>query len=458
MSALQSTGFLIFWLISAFASAEVANYVLSHDQAAVVLPRGHLHEQLLAALKSIPWQEQELAKEKSLLLTSGQSRTASGGRVLNRVHFFARGHFDIWLMKQEGAGRGLHFHHWNRIAIAVDKSATPAKAYFFEFGREIAGEKGLPTFKAFTAACITCHANGPRLIRPEGNETGAPFTQDQKGLLKNWNQKIQNYRYVQNFRPTWEGRSILDSAASNSREILHLKACEECHSVNSGVRGPLERQHNDSIMYLTTHHEMPLGDHGLSPKAMTCLKAWLDQDAQILKSADCASDGNVATVGFIPWVFDPVHSEARAEATTRLGKIEITDFQLMGTGQCSPAQDCHAHLEIDLKNLKSGIKLRDEHLRELLGSPNISNAEIQFDGQIPFDQTREMPSLLTFHGHQKKVPLVMNCKSELLGPRCSTHFDVDLLEWGIEPPTFLGITVHPRVKVKGTFAFRRRSE
>ena len=130
----------------------------------------------------------------------------------------------------------------------------------------------------------------------------------------------------------------------------------------------------------------------------------------------------------------------------------------MGTGQCSPAQDCHAHFEIDLKNLKSGIALRDEHLRKLLGSPTISNAELQVDGQIKFNQSQEILALLTFQGHQKGIPLTMNCKSEVLGPSCSVHFDLDLLDWGIEPPSFLGVAVHPHVKVEGTFAFRRRSE
>lgn len=256
------------------------DYVLDTWQSLSLFEESSRRE-LLKALKAVPWQERKLAAQPSLLMTSGQSLDPDGKRVLNRIQLFERKRFDIWVMKQAVSGHGFDYRKWNRVVIAVDKQARPFKAYYFQFGQQTLGERGLPSFKAPTAACLTCHSSGPRLIRPELGADRAKWTPEfskrQQTLLEKWNWKIQGYREVADHEATWEGQSLVRWNQPGDQEILRHPSCIECHSAGSGVRAPLRRENADSIRYLVKQGEMPLEGHMLSKQEAAELERWIDQ-------------------------------------------------------------------------------------------------------------------------------------------------------------------------------------
>ena len=169
----------------------------------------------------------------------------------------------------------------------MDKTKAGKTAYYFEFDPKAVPTGQLPGLAMFRASCANCHVSGPRVIRPKARESSAfPLKETKAGLMTVWNQKIANYRVVEDYLSDHEA-TMFPSHSSQS-EILELEECAECHNKsNHSVRGPLRRKHGDSILYLVKHLEMPMIDEGESKKRHTkntlesqkrysCLKQWID--------------------------------------------------------------------------------------------------------------------------------------------------------------------------------------
>jgi hypothetical protein len=197
-------------------------------------------------------QEASASDAPSLLITSGESYSGKGDNVLNRIRFYQKDGFDIWLMDQNIAGLGFDFSKWSHIAIVVEKGLRRDTAYYFEY--QILGGHILPI--PFEAACYRCHSSGPRVIRPQKSAWTQDLTPEQQRQLKSWNKTIADYGAVETHWPKYDPDSDESPIKLNDPhqdEPLTMLKCTGCHNSSTGQRAPLLRQHKDSILYLINH-------------------------------------------------------------------------------------------------------------------------------------------------------------------------------------------------------------
>lgn len=144
--------------------------------------------------------------------------------------------------------------------------------------------------------------------------------------------------------------------------------------------------------------------------------------------------------------------EQAAEATVRgpaglsiTAKSSVVDLQ--DTGDT-------VTFTIPIDSFKTGISLRDEHMRKAVESEKFSDVKLVLKGS---DLTRpkiddvnyiDVEGNLTFHGVTKPVQVhyesVADCESHI---GAKVKFSIDLREFGIVPPSYLGLTVKPKVDV-----------
>lgn len=102
----------------------------------------------------------------------------------------------------------------------------------------------------------------------------------------------------------------------------------------------------------------------------------------------------------------------------------------------------------NLKTLKTGIELRDEHLKnKYLEVEKYPQAILNVDGlKLPQNLNDEFKfqGVLSLHGVEKTVEGKARIKS---GKELSADFQLKLSEFGIETPSFQGITVAENVQV-----------
>jgi hypothetical protein len=251
------------------------------------------------------------------------------------------------------------------------------------------------------------------VIRPKPKEsTTFPLKETTNGLLTLWNQKIANYRVVEDYLSDHEA-TMFPSHSSQS-ETLDLKECAECHNKSSqAVRGPIRRKHGESILYLVKNLEMPMVDkHNLGKrhsqilsenrKRHSCLKAWIEssefsnrskkasfqlESSSHLKLQKCMaqfSKGH-AKIEREKKIKDRhaskgiTHEEKSSASVTQ---IQVSDFKVavkteltLGPGfeitgiklsslrfECGKSSSCIASGKLSLNQLATGIHLRDQHL------------------------------------------------------------------------------------------------
>lgn len=113
---------------------------------------------------------------------------------------------------------------------------------------------------------------------------------------------------------------------------------------------------------------------------------------------------------------------------------------------------------VPLRNLSTGISLRDRHMKEkYLETDKYPTAELKVargELKVPAPGGSEEGSangLLNLHGTEKKVPVKYRASesSGLYTVVASLH--VNMGEFGIATPSFMGATVRPDVDVKASF-------
>jgi polyisoprenoid-binding protein YceI len=113
---------------------------------------------------------------------------------------------------------------------------------------------------------------------------------------------------------------------------------------------------------------------------------------------------------------------------------------------------------VPLKNLSTGISLRDKHMKEkYLETEKYPDAELRVrraDLKVPTPGGREETSakaLLKLHGREK--PVVFNYRASESGGVYSVDgsLRLNIAEFGIITPTFMGVTVRPDVEVRASF-------
>jgi polyisoprenoid-binding protein YceI len=164
-------------------------------------------------------------------------------------------------------------------------------------------------------------------------------------------------------------------------------------------------------------------------------------------SASLAAAGSAA--------FGPV-TEARVsfEASGPAGmKIEGTTGDLKVSGD-----DASVVLTVPLANVVTGIALRDKHMKErYLETGTYPDATLSIArGELKLPSTAagieaDVPAVLTLHGQSKRIVVHYDTKAD--GGSYTTHgrFHVNMNDFGIRSPSYLGVTVKPEVDVNATF-------
>lgn len=199
---------------------------------------------------------------RAVLFQSLESKTKTGGPVFNEIRWIPGLEKDIWMMRQSHEGLGLPKNEWDRLAIIVDKTATPPSALFLQLPPgELSWSENLKE-KAIKnrVSCFMCHANGPRAIRPE--ETKFPLGAMDKVQLYILNRWIKNYgRIVED--PLHNLKDPLLEVpvrfrGSFENETLKMEICTSCHKEGKDKeRGFLTRQNALSISFMINQGFMP---------------------------------------------------------------------------------------------------------------------------------------------------------------------------------------------------------
>jgi polyisoprenoid-binding protein YceI len=114
-------------------------------------------------------------------------------------------------------------------------------------------------------------------------------------------------------------------------------------------------------------------------------------------------------------------------------------------------------ITIPLANLTTGIALRDRHMKEYLEIPKYPATTLAIARsalKIPTSGERveaDAPGTLTLHGQTKPVSVHYDTKWD--GSAFATHGKVHLVmtDFGINVPSYLGVTVKPDVDVNANF-------
>jgi polyisoprenoid-binding protein YceI len=121
-------------------------------------------------------------------------------------------------------------------------------------------------------------------------------------------------------------------------------------------------------------------------------------------------------------------------------------------------QDGNVSLEVPLGKLATGIELRDRHMKEkYLEVPKYPSTTLVVPrgalklppagGSIEVDA----PGTLTLHGKTRPVTVHYDAKADATGFAAHGKFRVNMGEYGITVPTYLGVTVKPEVDVSASF-------
>ena len=156
------------------------------------------------------------------------------------------------------------------------------------------------------------------------------------------------------------------------------------------------------------------------------------------------------------------HASLSAPSDARIGfqatgpagmKIEGTTTELTVV-----ESDANVTLEVPLAGLKTGIDLRDQHMREkYLEVPRYPSASLVVArGALALPpagaQTEaDAPATLKLHGQVRPVTVHYQTKADGAGLAVHGSFRIKMTDFGISVPSYLGVTVKPDVDVNASF-------
>jgi len=173
------------------------------------------------------------------------------------IGFYPDRDLDLWLLRQYPKGiksaelknrlNAQAFPLEKRYVIAVDKTELVYRAYFYmadikyDPAKAPAYIDGNKFIDAGVTGCFSCHASGPRKLRPATSENISDLDM---GLINGFNQRILGYGPIVTIWPP--GQDKLDAHLS---EVVTNPACISCHDKDS-IRAPIFRYHQKSISTL----------------------------------------------------------------------------------------------------------------------------------------------------------------------------------------------------------------
>jgi polyisoprenoid-binding protein YceI len=113
-----------------------------------------------------------------------------------------------------------------------------------------------------------------------------------------------------------------------------------------------------------------------------------------------------------------------------------------------------------LTDLKTGIGLRDKHLRGYLNTNKHSEARLvvaKSDLKMPADKqtiTGRAAGRLTLHGVTKPIKFDYRAKRTGSDYHVQGMTEIDIRDYQVEVPCYLGVCVEPQVKIKVKFKLR----
>lgn len=172
--------------------------------------------------------------------------------------------------------------------------------------------------------------------------------------------------------------------------------------------------------------------------AIVCLGSFTNQHFEKKKVT-----ANTATSSFMYGLHHPLHSfESRAK-----------DFKCVGVYNSETKQLEVVAAMVAVKNFDSGNSNRDSHVIEALEAlkyPNItfSSEEITYSGNEVTAKGK-----LVFHGETKAFTI--KGTQSLNGGNLSINgkFDVNMTQFGVKPPSLMGMSTDEEIKVSFDFKF-----
>lgn len=117
---------------------------------------------------------------------------------------------------------------------------------------------------------------------------------------------------------------------------------------------------------------------------------------------------------------------------------------------------------VPLRNVDTGIGLRNKHMREkYLQTDQFPNAELTVPrASLKFPSGGEVSASATgtmkIHGKSQPVSFQYTAKPSGAGIQISGSAKLNMKDYGIEVPSYLGVTVKPEVDVAATFSVTDR--
>jgi polyisoprenoid-binding protein YceI len=145
------------------------------------------------------------------------------------------------------------------------------------------------------------------------------------------------------------------------------------------------------------------------------------------------------------------------------GSFDVKTAALSGSVTASPSGSSafDGSLAVDLRTLDSGIDLRNEHLRttylEVDRGPDYQQATVSaidlkgLNRDAP-DGKGSFTGSLTLHGTTKAVSGTVDVRRAGAGLQVKASFPVNLSDFSIREPRYLGVGVKNTVQVQVTFA------
>jgi polyisoprenoid-binding protein YceI len=148
------------------------------------------------------------------------------------------------------------------------------------------------------------------------------------------------------------------------------------------------------------------------------------------------------------------------------GSFEAKTAALRGSviASANGSRTLDGSLAVDLRTLDSGINLRNEHLREKYlevnkgtGFDTATLSAIDLTGLSPVapEGKGSFTGLLTVHGVAKTVSGAVDVRRAAGGLRVKASFELDLSDYGIAKPRYLGVGVTNTVQVEVAFDVSR---
>jgi hypothetical protein len=131
-------------------------------------------------------------------------------------------------------------------------------------------------------------------------------------------------------------------------------------------------------------------------------------------------------------------------------------LKINGTSNQLKASESDGKLKLTapLTNLKTGIGLRDKHLRGYLETEKFPNATLEIDRdklKVPGDNATVNASAtgkFTMHGVTKPIKFDYRAKRTGSDYHVQGKTQIDMRDFKVEVPCYLGVCVEPDVKIK----------